>query len=373
LTLENFNDFHNLPEKLDDRRLMLEGKWPDKGCQYCQTIEEKGGKSERVAYVNDLNMIPKELINDPSEISVTPRILEVYFNNTCNMACLYCSPTNSSLIEKEYYKFGPVPNNLYNSLPVKENNEAYVEKFWEWMRNNSDHLKIFNILGGEPLHQTEFKDCIDFFNEYPNPDITFGIFSNLQQEYSKFKEKIESIEQLVKDKKIKTFNIICSIDCWGPQSEFIRKGLDLVTWEKNFDLLCRSKYVTPSVHMSASPMSLGTTQDLIRKIHYYRRYKPIAMSLNTIDQPSFFSLYVFGNTISHLIEPILNEIAIEDEVFFEVTDGIYNKMKNSEPDMKQIKQFVSFMDIMDFRRKTDWKSMFPELNSVIEKLLKNTG
>jgi hypothetical protein len=107
LTLENFNDFHNLPEKLNDRKLMLEGKWPDKGCQYCQTIEEKGGKSERVAYVNDLNMIPKELINDPSEISVTPRILEVYFNNICNMACLYCSPTNSSLIEKEYYKFGP--------------------------------------------------------------------------------------------------------------------------------------------------------------------------------------------------------------------------------------------------------------------------
>jgi hypothetical protein len=125
--------------------------------------------------------------------------------------------------------------------------------------------------------------------------------------------------------------------------------------------------------MSASPMSLGTTQDLIRKIHYYRRYKPIAMSLNTIDKPSFFSLYIFGNTISHLIEPILNEIAIEDEVFFEVTDGIYNKMKNSEPDMKQIKQFVSFMDIMDFRRKTAWKSMFPELNSIIEKLLKNTG
>jgi organic radical activating enzyme len=90
-------------------------------------------------------------------------------------------------------------------LPVKENNEAYVEKFWEWMRNNSNHLKVFNILGGEPLHQTEFKDCIDFFNEYPNPEITFGVFSNLQQQHSKFKEKIESIEQLVKDKKIKTF------------------------------------------------------------------------------------------------------------------------------------------------------------------------
>jgi hypothetical protein len=374
LTLENFKDFHNLPEKLDDRKLMLDGQWPtNKGCQYCQSVEKAGGKSERNAYVDDIDIIPKEMLSNPTEINVTPRILEVYFNNTCNLTCLYCSPANSSLIEKEYYKFGQVPGNSYSVLPVKENNEAYVEKFWEWMKNNSNNLKVFNILGGEPLHQTEFKDCIDFFNKYPNPEITFGIFSNLQQKYNKFKEKIETIEQLVKNKKIQKFNVVCSIDCWGPESEFVRKGLDLVTWEKNFALLCKSKYVTPSVHMTATPMSLKTSPDLIRKIHEYRKYKPIAISLNTVTNPKCLNPYAFGKNIAHLLEPILDEIHLNDSVFFELTDGIYNKMKNSEPDIPMIKQFVSFMDVLDFRRKTEWRNVFPELNSIIQNLLKNTG
>ena len=72
--------------------------------------------------------------------------------------------------EKEYYKFGPVPGNAWDLAPIKEkNNDEYIVKFWEWMKENSNNLRVFNILGGEPLQQTEFKDCIDFFNTYPNP------------------------------------------------------------------------------------------------------------------------------------------------------------------------------------------------------------
>jgi len=374
LTLENFNDFHNLPEKLNDRKRMLEGLWPtNKGCQYCQTVEENGGKSERIAYVNDLNMIPQEMMSNPKEIVVTPRILEVYFNNTCNLACLYCSPANSSLIEKEYYKFGPVPEKVNEILPIKHDNELYVAKFWEWMEQNSNHLRVFNVLGGEPLHQTEFKDCIDFFNRYPNPELTFGIFSNLQQDTDKFKSKIKEIEQLVIYKKIQKFNVVCSIDCWGPEIEFVRKGLDLVTWEKNFAFLCKSKYVTPSVHMTATPMSLKTTPDLIRKVVSHRKYKPITMSLNSVIDPKYLNPYIFGNTILHLLDDILDEIPIDDTVFYDVTTGIYDKLKNKEPDLVQIKKFQTYMNVMDFRRKSDWKSVFPELNSITEKLLKNTG
>ena len=373
LTLENFNDFHNLPEKLDDRKLMLDGQWPTKGCQYCQSVEASGGKSERTAYVNDLNLVPDEMILNPQEINVSPRILEVYFNNTCNLKCLYCNPLNSSLIEKEYYKFGPIPGKTKQILPVKDNNDLYIAKFWEWMRENSNHLRVFNILGGEPLHQTEFKDCIDFFNEHPNPELTFGIFSNLQQDPNKFKSKIEDIEQLVINKKIQEFNVVCSIDCWGPEIEFVRKGLDLITWEKNFSLLCRSKYVSPSVHMSATPMSLKTTPDLIRKVNSYRKYKPISMSLNSVIDPDYLNPYIFGNTILHLLDPILDEISIKDAVFYDVTSGIYDKLKNKEPNLNLIKKFETYMNVMDFRRKTDWKSVFPELNFIKEKLLQNTG
>ena len=40
------------------------------------------------------------------ETHVTPRLLEVYFSNLCNMSCTYCSAKFSSVIQHENEKFG---------------------------------------------------------------------------------------------------------------------------------------------------------------------------------------------------------------------------------------------------------------------------
>ena len=76
-------DFHNTPEKLDDRQRMLAGEWPTKGCEYCRNIEQAGGASDRITNLDLVGMhAPVELDSNPTAIQVTPRILEVYFDNT---------------------------------------------------------------------------------------------------------------------------------------------------------------------------------------------------------------------------------------------------------------------------------------------------
>ena len=43
---------------------------------------------------------------DPKHFSTTEcKILEVYFSNVCNQACIYCSPEYSSMWEVENKKF----------------------------------------------------------------------------------------------------------------------------------------------------------------------------------------------------------------------------------------------------------------------------
>ena len=82
---------------------MLSGEWPGAGCEYCKNIEETGGESDRkfqLAQLNDTNLIPAELHVDNGAVSVTPTILEVWFRNTCNMACIYCGPHFSSRWEQ---------------------------------------------------------------------------------------------------------------------------------------------------------------------------------------------------------------------------------------------------------------------------------
>ena len=149
-------DFHNTPSKLEDRKRMLAGEWPVNGCDYCHNIELAGGQSDRITNLNFPGIhAPFELDSDPSAINVTPRILEVYFDNTCNLKCLYCGPHFSSLWDAENIKFGG-PGFLKST-----NIESNKQKLFNWLKNNGKHLTVFNILGGEPLYQTELDECIE--------------------------------------------------------------------------------------------------------------------------------------------------------------------------------------------------------------------
>ena len=69
---DNFDNFHNLPDKLKARNLMLEGKWPYEGCQYCKTVEEAGGLSDRKLQLNqleNLSLIPPEVQLDNTAVN----------------------------------------------------------------------------------------------------------------------------------------------------------------------------------------------------------------------------------------------------------------------------------------------------------------
>jgi hypothetical protein len=44
----NFENFHNLPDKIAARNLMQQGHWPSAGCEYCKNVEDAGGVSDRL-------------------------------------------------------------------------------------------------------------------------------------------------------------------------------------------------------------------------------------------------------------------------------------------------------------------------------------
>ena len=95
ITPDTFDSFHNTPEKLQDRQYMLAGQWPANSCAYCREIEAVGGTSDRQLHLTIPNLVPRELDADTTAISVTPTILEIFLNNTCNLSCLYCLPSLS--------------------------------------------------------------------------------------------------------------------------------------------------------------------------------------------------------------------------------------------------------------------------------------
>jgi sulfatase maturation enzyme AslB (radical SAM superfamily) len=234
IALENFDNFHNTPEKLEQRNIMLQGQWPQplsymkpsEGCRYCEKIEATGGQSDRQFHLQVPGLVPPELEHKPTAVEVTPRILEIFMNNTCNLACTYCTPFNSSQIQQENRKFGRFEKNglVIESNSIDKNQTAlYTEKFFSWLEANYQDLRRLHLLGGEPLYQKEFFRCLEFFDKNPNKELEFNIVTNLMYDNDKFNSLVLQWKNMVATKKIKRLPIVLSR--WGMCKRFYRSQI----------------------------------------------------------------------------------------------------------------------------------------------------
>jgi organic radical activating enzyme len=362
-------DFHNTPQKLDDRRRMLNGEWPEKGCDYCKSIEIAGGQSDRITNL-DLHgqHAPLELSSDPTAISVTPRTLEVYFDNTCNLKCLYCKPQFSSLWDAENKKYGDfkvdgeiVIRNEFDKSPNIESNKL---KLFEWLKLNSKHLTGLNILGGEPFYQPELDQCLDLLEEYPAPEITLMIFTNLNMPLLRLKKVMNRVKKLIDNDCIRAFEMTTSLDCWGPAQEYVRYPLNLKIWEENFKYLLTQDYVNLVIGSTVTPLTIKTLPDLLEKIQEWSQIRKIYHYQNSVIGPSYLFIDMFGDIFKEDFEKAIRLKPEDKGVEIsskEYLKGIYQQSISQQPDLKKIKNLFFFLNEIDRRRGTHWQPVFPWL------------
>lgn len=378
ITVDTFDTFHNTPKKLEDRRTMLAGQWPKGGCEYCQQIESAGGSSDRMFHLAIPNMAPPELEVDPIATSVTPRIVEVYFDNVCNMSCIYCCDGFSSKIQQENITYGRFEKNgvvLDNVAKHVPDLEALTSKFWQWMEQHSTEIRRFNVLGGEPFYQKQLDRCLDFLATHHNPELEFSIISNLMVPSSRFKNYINQIHQLVKDGHIARFDLTASIDCFGKEQEYVRFGLDIQQWKENFEYLVAQDWVTLNINQTLSGLTIKTTPDLLKYINVLRANREIGHYFSTTVEthkclhPEIFGSGFFDNDFKEIFSN-MPDITWQQKEARKYMAGIQLQINAKSRDQQKIDQLETLLNEIDSRRNLDWKSTFPwlikELTHVVQ-------
>jgi organic radical activating enzyme len=376
VSIENFDNFHNTPEKLDQRNTMLRGEWPqplpymdaDAGCRYCQKIEEAGGQSDRQFQLQIPNLVPPELDQDPLAIIVTPRILEIFLNNTCNLACTYCNSKNSSQIENENIKFGEFTKNgvvIKDHRSDKDITRAYTEKFFGWMQKYSQNLRRLHLLGGEPLYQKEFYRCLEFFQNTPNPELEFNVITNLMIATDKFQALVETWKDMVVKRQIKRFDITVSVDCWGDEQEYARFGLKINLIEKNIQVLLDNPWIYFNINSTLTPLTLRTFPVLIDKINQWKKIRKINHHFQSVSFPGYHNPDIFGrefwkDDLNQAIALMPNNNWQEQNAHSYLL-GIQAQIQNSCIQPKKIVQLLTHLDELDRRRNTNWRSLFEYL------------
>jgi len=374
-------DFHNTPEKITQRKTMLRGEWPTSiGCEFCRDVELCGGDSDRM-FQKSTPGYPSELDLDNACVNVIPTTVEVYFDNKCNLGCVYCVPKLSSKIQQEIKKFGRFKHNFNrtNNEYYKEIFPTYVkhekynsikDKFWLWMKKHSSKLLRFHILGGEPFYQNDMDVCIDFFDKHPNSALELNIVSNLTIPHTKFCSYIDRLKSLVHNKKVKRIDITVSIDDWGNTQEYTRYGIDLTVLEKNMHyMLMQEDWLRININQTLTVLSIKQMAQLQHKINEWRELKPIAQYLGFVTHwdflhPSIFPYQVWKDAFNNVLNIMKQNLSDWDNNnSYKLLSGIMLQLQqSSEYDETKIGQMKLYLDEIDYRRGTNWRTTFPYLD-----------
>ena len=304
---------HNTPIKIQERKQMLEGKRPE-GCSYCWKVEDaksedpKGHMSDRHYRSSEWWNAPtfEEVTQNKFDYDVTPRYVEVNFNQACNFKCMYCSPHLSTSWEEEVKKHGgyQLANMTHNDitalekrglmpLKVAQKDNPYVEAFWQWFPEIYRKLRVFRMTGGEPLMDKNTFKVLDYVNENPHGQLELSITSNMcppdQKLFDTFLDKVKQIEELrtyedkenfnefsgnhwYVDKGFKHFWLFVSLDGFGEQAEYMRTGLEFERMLNNVRTFLReTKYSTVSFINTFNIMSIPSLHKFLEMILELRK------------------------------------------------------------------------------------------------------
>lgn len=374
ISVENFDSFHNTGKKIAARSLMLQGKWPNGGCEYCQKIEQNGGISDRLFHLQIPNQVPPELETNSTAVEVSPRIVEVYLDNVCNMSCIYCWDGFSSKIQQENIQHGRFEHHgivIDNKATKVSNLTELTERFWVWLKNNGETLTRLHILGGEPLYQPQIENCFKILENNQWPELEFNIVSNLMIKDDYFKKSINRIQKLVEQNRIKRFDLTVSIDCFGPEQEYVRYGLDIDQWRRNFEYVVKQDWIYLNFNQTITSLTIKTMPDLLQYINNLRDSMPqreINQHFSTVVgqnnehlHPGIFGSGYFDNDFDKILTlmPEHTEMQKHSKMYMK---GIIKQINSCEYQPKMIQQLITYLTEIDRRRGLEWFNTFSWLS-----------
>ena len=246
-------------------------------CNSCWQEEAKGGVSFRTAEPSAATTLDVLQSNPPLTI------IDIEFGDVCNMYCVTCAPYNSSTWQR-----------LVKS--PQASTESKLDRTWEKLKEViilNPSIKQINMHGGEPSMDPNFTRIIDNLIEIGFKKkiriITNGNYSE------SLKVKFErTIDRLIDNGN--QVELMFSLDTAGADGEWLRGGLSMTKFIPNI-LYMTTKNIAVSVNVSISILNLENHIEVLHLLESIGILDKINIKINTINQPSYFSIAKLGDKI----------------------------------------------------------------------------
>lgn len=287
-------------------------------CAACWKIDDNGGPSYRRRASHHFD---RPLDWDKLDVSQPVVNAEIAFSNKCQLMCVYCYPTVSSMWEDQQSRF-----TKFKGIAVRP---AQARKIHEIL--NVNLLKNVQVTGGEPMLD---QDCIDFMMTLPvDPNRYISIITNLSYGaavLAKLNDIVERHANIV---------LMCSLDAIG--ENITRKYLNWNLWDKNFRIITnglqerRKQFpnTTVIIKFTMNIMNYMNVRDIMEYVLKLRQagIEGVTFDINPISESDLTSM---------------KSGVIDQSAQIEINDRLQNLL--GEKELNTIEQFNSFLRNVTF-------------------------
>ena len=327
---DNIEDILNVAEWQQLRQQIAADIVPS----YCGNCKRNGLAAER-SWHNMMSPELTELGNDHHG----PAILDVRWSNACNLSCIYCNPSDSSMWAKKL------------NLPLLTKRKDYYTNIINYVQANQQHLQVAAFIGGEPLL---IPQCAELIDTLPDT-VACQVITNLSMD----------LENNIVFKKLaarKNVSWSISFENVGKQFEYVRRGASWEQLTKNILTLKELENThnhTLDIHTLLNILSLDKIDELVK----FGIDQQIVHVINFLENPVELDLRRFP---AHIVDAIRIKIQPAYEIMkLNDRNTIDNYFDNNlKPRVGQINSFYNFIQSMD-TDELKFSMLWPDLHNLL--------
>jgi radical SAM protein with 4Fe4S-binding SPASM domain len=234
-----------------------------------------------------------------------PVDLQIDLGNTCNSACIMCTPTYSSRLAADYHKLNPIEPNLFKNYAVGKNwtdDNELVDKFIDEISTISN-IRYIHFLGGETLYLKSFyKICNKLIELGKSKNISIGTTTNCTICDAELENIIKNFKQVHLGLSIEAFHFI---------NDYIRYPSDIDQIWDNIEYFLKLREKT-GLHLS-----LRITPNILSIYHidsifeFMLTNKIIAESCNILSEPTCLRVELLPDDLRQKILNKINKLIVD--------------------------------------------------------------
>lgn len=351
-------------------------------CKICWDAEKNNIQSWRQAE----GRLPKELAN--KDLTQPPynnqfRRIEIFFDNTCDLACVYCDPGFSSKWAQENNQT-KIHEEYLNKVYIDD--QAQIQKIKDTIRSVSktvskDERVDLVILGGEPFLSPRVKNgkFIEYINIYyenapidSKLQITF--ITNCNTPDQVFDKNLAILREARDMYPNLSVHITMSLECVGQLTEITRYGSDWSQVDKNINKWLQEDWIFFNFNTVFNAMTIHAVDDYVKYLVnlYEKHRRQIIISPNICYSPEGLQVSIMPTSYATYIDNAIQTVNDNKHCFGQDDHGYeqllvtLTNIKNSlGKSTNKINELKTLMEYSNKYRQVDFKKHIPLLYNYV--------